>query len=538
MDEIDSRKIITGLVELGRNNRISRRKFIQTALTIGVTVTTATSLWSTEVAAQTPKKGGKLRIGKAHGQTSDSLDPGTWENGFMLSRGHAVNNYLTEVDATGSVIPELAESWEASADASTWTFKLRQDTTFHNGKEITADDVVDSVIFHRGEASQSAAKPIIQPVTEVKADGKHTVIFTLEAGNADFPFIMTDYHLPVLPANGDGTIDWQSGIGAGGYVQKNFEPGVRLDLEKDPNYWKSDRAHFDSVEQISIIDPASRTNALVSGEVDTIDRVDLKTVSLLQRMPGIRLNQVTGTQHFTFPMRTNIAPFDNNDVRLALKHAINREELVEKILQGFGEVGNDHPIGSGQQYYAAGLEQTSYDPERATEYLKKAGMEDLSVDLHVADAAYSGAVDAAVLFAEHAKPAGITINVVREPNDGYWSNVWNSKPFCACYWGGRPTADWMFSTAYASGVPWNDTVFEHERFNELLVSARAELDQNKRRDMYFEMQQILNREGGTITPMFASFVFATAENVGFNEPLASNWDMDGERSIERWWFNS
>ena len=170
--------------------------------------------------------------------------------------------------------------------------------------------------------------------------------------------------------------------------------------------------------------------------------------------------------------------------------------------------------------------------------LKKAGMDSLSVDLHVSDAAYSGAVDAAVLYAEHAKPAGISINVVREPNDGYWSNVWNSKPFCACYWGGRPTADWMFSTAYASGVPWNDTVFEHERFNELLVTARAELDQEKRLGMYFEMQQIMNREGGTIVPMFASYVFATSEKLGFVEPLASNWDMDGERSIERWWFNS
>ncbi len=536
MNDRDTQKIISGLLEQGRNKKISRREFMQTAVAVGTTITAASSLWSTGVEAQTPKKGGKFRIGKAHGQTSDALDPGTWENGFMLSRGYAVNGYLTEVTNESSVEPGLAENWEASDDASTWTFKLRPGVTFHNGKEVTAADVVDSINHHRGEASQSAAKPIVQPVTDVKADGKHTVVFELEAGNADFPFIMTDYHLAILPSNGDGTIDWQSGIGCAGYVQKNFEPGVRLDLDKNPDYWKSDRAHFDSVEQISIIDPASRTNALVSGEVDTIDRVDLKTVALLQRKPGIKLNQVTGTQHFTFPMRTNIAPFDNNDVRLALKYAIKREEIVEKILQGFGEVGNDHPIGSGQQFYAKDLEQTSYDPKRAKEHLKKAGMDSLSVDLHVADAAFAGAVDAGVLFAEHAKPAGININVVREPNDGYWSNVWNSKPFCACYWGGRPTADWMFSTAYASGVPWNDTVFENERFNELLVIARAELDTEKRRQMYFEMQQILNQQGGTIVPMFASFVFATSDKLGFVEPLASNWDMDGERSIERWWF--
>ena len=538
MNRKDTQKIISGLLRQGKNSEISRREFMQCMVAVGTTTTVASSLWSTKVLAQTPQKGGKFRIGKAHGQTSDALDPGTWENGFMLGRGYAVNNNLTEVANDGSVQPELAESWEASADATTWTFKLRQGTTFHNGKDVTANDVVASINHHRGDDSQSAAKPIVQPVTEVKADGDHTVVFTLEAGNADFPFIMTDYHLAVMPANEDGTLDWQSGIGSGAYVQKKFDPGVRLDLEKNPNYWKSDRGHFDSVEMISIVDPASRTNALVSGEVDVIDRVDLKTVNLLERKPGININQVTGTQHYTFPMRTDVAPFDNNDVRLALKYAIKREEIVEKILQGYGVVGNDHPIGSGQLNYAAELEQTTYDPERAKEHLKKAGMDSLAVDLHVADAAYSGAVDAAVLYAEHAKAAGISINVVREPNDGYWSNVWNSKPFCACYWGGRPTADWMFSTAYASGVPWNDTVFEHERFNELLVTARAELDQSKRFEMYFEMQQIMNREGGTIVPMFASYVFATSDKLGYEAPFASNWDMDGERSIERWWFNS
>lgn len=449
-----------------------------------------------------------------------------------------MNNYLTEVDENSGVKPEIAESWEASADASTWTFSLKKGVTFHHGKELTAEDVIASINHHRGQDSQSAAKPILSPIRDIKTDGSHTVVFNLESGNADFPFIMSDYHLPILPGNDDGSLDWQSGIGCGGYVQKTYDPGVRLDMERNPDYWKSDRAHVDEVELISIIDPASRTNALVSGEVDIIDRVDLKTVALLQRRPEITIHQTNGTQHYTFPMRTNIAPFDNIDVRQALKYAINREEILEKILQGYGVIGNDHPIGSATKFFAEGLEQTTYDPERAKDHLKQAGMESLSVDLHTADAAYPGAVDASVLFAEHAKAAGIDINVVREPNDGYWANVWNTKPFCACYWGGRPTVDWMLSTAYASGVPWNDTAFEHQRFNELLVAARAELDETKRAEMYFELQQILNREGGVIVPMFASYVFATSEKIGTSEKLASNFDLDGARFIERWWMNS
>ena len=99
--------------------------------------------------------------------------------------------------------------------------------------------------------------------------------------------------------------------------------------------------------------------------------------------------------------------------------------------------------------------------------------------------------------------------------------------------GGRPTADWMFSTAYEAGVPWNDAAWEHEKFNKLLKVARAELDESRRRAMYTEMQQIVRNEGGTIIPMFASYVFATSEKLALSDQIASNWDLDGERWMER-----
>ena len=167
-------------------------------------------------------------------------------------------------------------------------------------------------------------------------------------------------------------------------------------------------------------------------------------------------------------------------------------------------------------------------------YADKAGG-NIKVQLSAADAAFPGAVDAAVLYREHAAAAGIDIEVVREPNDGYWSNVWMKKPWCACYWGGRPTEDWMFSTAYKGGGSWNDTFWAHQRFDQLLIDARAETDQAKRRAMYFEMQQIVRDEGGVVVPMFANYVFAMADKVQHG-PLAGNWDMDGTKYIEKWWF--
>ena len=412
-----NRKAISTHIEDAKVKRISRRQFIQGVVAAGLTASAASTLYSTKVLAQSPVKGGKFRIGMGHGAISDTLDPATYENDMIIAMSHGKNNYLTEINSDSSLKPELAESFESTADASSWTFKLRK-VNFHSGKAVTAQDVIASINHHRGEDSQSAAKPLVLQIKEIKSDSPDTVTFNLAAGNADFPFTLSDYHFPILPANADGTLDWKSGDGCGAYVLKEFNPGVRVSLEKNPDYWKSDRGHFDSIEMISIIDPAARTNGLISGELDAIDRVDLKTVSLLKRNKNIVVHQVEGLLHYSFPMHTNVAPFDDVNVRLALKHAMNRQELVEKILQGYGTIGNDHPIASTQTHFNKNLPQTPYDPEKARDFLKKAGLDSLNVDLHVADAAFPGAVDAATLYAQQAEPAGITINVVREPNDG------------------------------------------------------------------------------------------------------------------------
>jgi peptide/nickel transport system substrate-binding protein len=505
------------------------------ALALGATVAGAELMMGTALAA-TPKKGGTLRLGIGHGSTTDSLDPATYENLYIQTQHGAVHNKLTVVGNTGALEPELAESWEASADARQWRFKLRRGVEFHNGKTLEAADVIASFNHHRGEESKSAAKPLVDPITEIEADGKDTVVFTLENGSADFPYLVSDYHMPIMPA-ADGKVDASAGIGAGGYTLESFEPGVRSTVKRFPNYWNEDRAHFDGAELLSIIDTAARTNALQTGKIDAMDRVDLKTVALLKRNKDIEIVETSGNAHYTFAMRTDTPPFDNNDVRLALKYALDREEILSKILRGHGYLGNDHPIGRGNRFLAKDLPQREYDVDKAKFHLKKAGMTDLKVELSAADAAFPGAVDAAVLYKEHAAKAGIDITVAREPNDGYWANVWMKKPWCAVYWGGRPTADWMFSMAYAAGVPWNDTFWEHARFNELLVQARAELDQAKRREMYAEMQRITRDEGGVVVPLFNNYVMGLSTKVG-HEKMGNNWSLDGFRAIERWWFTS
>ncbi len=511
--------------------QISRRSLLKTGAAAGVLAATGMPL-----RAQA-KKGGRLRLGLAGANTSDSWDGRTHSDSFMIMAAHGcVFDCLTEVGADGQLKGELAESWEASADAKTWTFKLRQGVTFHNGKAFGADDVIASLGMHTEEGAKSAAKPIVSSISEMKKINDHEIELTLAAGNADFPFLLSDYHILMFPA---GQIEEAiaKGIGTGMYEVVSFDPGVRFVGKRVASHYKDGSAGwFDEVEAIAINDSSARMNALMTGQVDAVNRVDVKTEALLKANPAVNIFEVTGNQHYTFPMLTGTDPYSNISVRKALKHAINREELVEKILQGHGKVANDHPIGPANQYYAADLEQNSYDPDKAKFYLKEAGMDSLSVDLSAANAAFSGAIDAAQLYQASAKAAGININVVQEPDDGYWSNVWLKKPWCACYWSGRATEDWMFSTAYESGVPWNDTNWENARFQELLLTARAELDSGKRRDMYTEMQMLMSSEGGTVIPMYANYVDAHSTKLTNSGTIGNVFQMDSSRLMERWWF--
>ncbi len=522
------------LLRLFEQNKISRRQFVSQAAALGLTAAISPALLSGVAKAAGPVKGGRLIMGCTGGSTTDSMDPATLTSNMNQNLNWQIRNNLVEIDHNLQPVPELAESWDASPDAKVWTFKLHKGIEFHNSKTMTAEDVIYSINHHRGEKSKSGAKALLTNIKDIKSNDPYEVIFELAGGSADFPFIMGDYHLPICPAGTTGQ-QWEDGVGSGPYILENWEPGVRAFAKRNPNYWKEGRGHFDEIETLSIVDTNARTNALKTGQINYMDRVELKTVHLMKRMPGINVTATTGTAHYTMPMLTDVKPYNDNNVRMALKLAVDRAELLKQILRGYGELGNDHPIAPVNRYFAKDLEQRGYDPDKAKFYMEKAGMLDHTFNLHAADAAFSGAVDAAIMVKEQAKKAGITINVVREPDDGYWSNVWMKKEWCMCYWGGRPTEDMMFTVAYAAGAPWNDTNWENKRFNELLVAARAELDTDKRAKMYAEMQEICRDDSGTILPMYNQMVEASSAKLAHG-PISGHMAMDGMRIAERWWM--
>jgi len=400
---------------------------------------------------------------------------------------------------------------------------------------VTAADAVASIQYHMGANSKSAAKSLVAAITDIKADGPNNVVITLREGSADFAAIMSDYHLVISPAKSDSTSDWQSGVRTGPFVYDRFTPGVSAKLKRNPNYHRSGMPYFDEVEFLALTDVAARTNALTTGETHFMSRCDLKTVHLLKRNQNVNVYELTGLGHYAFPMNTTVAPFDNVDVRKALKYAVDRQDIVNKIFLGYAAVANDNPIAPSIRYAIDPLPKHVYDIDKAKFHLKQAGLSNLKVAINVADAAFNGAVDTAVLYKEHAAKAGIDIEVVREPNDGYWDKVWLKKPWCATYWGGRVTCDWMFTTAYAEGAAWNETFWKHPKFNQLLLQARSETDDKKRADMYAEMQQLVHDDGGAVVLVFYKYVSAHSKKLAHGR-ISSVFDLDGLRIAERWWL--
>ena len=517
---------------------MNRRDFLQAGVrnvgAVGLLSTGSSLPFARPTRAASPKLGGTIRIGQSGGSVSDSLDPASFASGPIVTAMLAVCNNLAEIDTDGNAVPELAESFTPSADARVWTVPLRGDARFGDGRAVTAADVIASFNHHRGADSTSGAKALLTQIADIRADGPNTVIFELKSGNADFPFITADYHLIIMPAQPDGSLNWQSGLGTGGYTLEEHDPGVIVRLKRRDDYWKKGRGWFDTAELLTINDLTARQSALLTGEVDVINSVDRHVLHLLESQPNLSLVETTGTAHSAIPMFCDTPPFDDVNVRLALKHAIGRTELLEKILLGHGALGNDHPIAPTNRFHAADLEQRTYDPDKARYFLKKAGHTRLELTLSAADAAGTGSVDMAVLFREHAAAVGIDIDLVREPDDGYWTNVWLKKPFILSYWNGRPTEDLMFSTVYAGGAEWNESHWRNDRFDALLSAARTELNEDLRREMYREMQILCRDDGGTIVPMFLNYIDARNDRVAHG-PVASDRFLDGWKLIERWW---
>ena len=519
------------LATLARSGRLSRRDFLGRAAALGLGAAAAGSL-ATRAFAEVPVRGGVLRAGIQGGESTNTLDPALNLSQVMFNYCKQWGEFITRLTPDGGIEPMIAEELNPSPDGLVWTIKVRDGVEFHNGKTVTAEDVAATLARHADEESQSGALGILKGIVDIRTSGRE-VICTLDSPNADFPYILADYHLVVQPDGGRD--DPNAGISAGPYRVVDNEPGVIHTGERFENYWQLDRRGFaDRVEVLVINDTTARVAALQAGQVHIINRVEPSIVELVAASPGISIENVAGKGFYPTNMFCNTAPFDNHDLRMALKYAMNREEQLDKILRGYGEIGNDTPINSAYPLFSDDIEQREFDPDKAADHYRRSGHSGPIV-LRTSDVAFPGAVDSASLYAQSCAQAGIEIQVLREPGDGYWSDVWNVRPFSLSYWGGRPTQDQMFSTGYISSADWNDTRFFNEKFDQVVLAARAELDQDRRKALYRDASEIIRDEGGLIVPFFNQDIDGVnTDRVGGYEKSTQGATMDGYALCECW----
>jgi peptide/nickel transport system substrate-binding protein len=522
------------LIEHAIRRGASRRELLQMMLAGGVAMSSGIAVLgrATDAVAATPTSGGAFKAAGFSASTADTLDPAKSSLSTDYVRCSALYSRLTFIDTAGATQMELAESME-SPDAKVWTVKLRKGVTFHDGKDLTADDVVFSLKRHLDPSVGSKVAKIAAQISGVKAVDKSTVEITLAGPNADLPTILALHHFMIVA---DGTKDFSKGNGTGAFVLQSFEPGVRSTMTKNKNYWKSGKPYIDSFEFFAISDDNARVNALLSGDIQLAAGINPRSIRLIEGQTGFVLSKSNASNYTNLNMRLDMAPGNNKDFVAGMKYLVNREQILKSALRGLGDLGNDQPVFPGNIYRNNDIKPKAFDPDKAKFFFQKAGVMGQSIPVIASEAAGSS-VDIAMIVQAAAANIGLKLDVQRVPPDGYWDNYWLKAPVHFGNINFRPTPDILFSLLYSSEAPWNESHYKSEKFDKMLIEARGLLDQTKRKEIYGEMQAMVSEEAATVIPAYIAGVdAATAKLKGLEtNPLGG---MMGYAMAEYVWFSA
>ena len=418
---------------------------------------------------------------------------------------------LVRPAVSGEPEPNLAAEWSANEAATEWTFKLREGVKFHDGSDFEAADVVYSLEHIRDPEFDSPAASVIAMVETIAAVDRLTVKMTLSAPYADLPLQLMDYRIRMIPEGSADTIG-TTGIGTGPFILVTLDPEGTTVLKANPDYWEGPPG-VEIIEIIGIADAQARVQALLGGQIDVLGYGDLsgQQLALFESNPKFKVQSVPTGDWLGIVFRTDTEPFTDARLRKALRIATDRQALVDLVLgPGGGIVTCDHPVWTGDQYRAPFDCQPQV--EEAKRLLAEAGYADgIEFDLTTSniDPRF---ITLAEVYQQQVAKAGIKVNIIMAPSDGYWSEVWRKESVVTTRWGQRP-ADQILNEDYRGGAPWNETYWNRPDFDEMLDKARKELDFEKRRDLYHQLQRILYEEGGSLIPFHVNQAIATTARV-------------------------
>jgi peptide/nickel transport system substrate-binding protein len=474
----------------------------------GILTSGALSMLPRPALADTPKRGGNLRIGMLGGSSTDTLDAHVGVVQPDFCRNALLYSGLVSLDLDAKLVNGLAESLEPNATATEWTVRLRKGVKFHSGKSVTADDV--AYTFRRvGDPKKPlfGAGALAQVnLSDMKVMDSLTLRIPMNAPYATFPeSIAPIYFFAIVPVD----YDPMKPVGTGPFKYQSFTPGQQSVFTRFDDYWEDQQPYLDAVTVIDFSDDNAAFNALQGGIIDAYAYAPLSLAAQVSPTGPIKALVSQPGQWTPFTMRVDRPPYCDPNVRKAFRLLVDRKQMIQVALEGYGSVGND-VFSQWDHCYDTSLVRDR-DLDRAKYLLRKSGNEKLKVELVTSDIA-TGVMQAAQAFAEQAIDAGVTVNIRQVTPDVFYGPQYLQWPFAQDFWNYNPYLS-QVSQGYQKGAPYNETHWDDGNYNKLYRQALATLDQEKRCEIIHEMEAIDFESGGYIIWSYNKSVDLLAANV-------------------------
>jgi peptide/nickel transport system substrate-binding protein len=485
------------------------------ALLMGGSVLAACGSSSTTTQATTPassiKAGGNLRIGATGGGAKDVIDAHTATADTDIVRISSLYEPLAQPTADfKGVEMVLAESiTPVNGDAGVWDIRLRPGVEFHNGKTLSADDVIFSLkrIINPKNPGTGAASIGYVNLAGLKKLDPLTVRVPLTIKNSAFLDDLAQYFNTIVPVG----YDPKNPVGTAAFQYKSFTPGQQSVFTKFPHYWQTGQPKADQLTIIDFTDDTARVNALLGGQIDLADTLPTGLLGEIQSNSSYRvINNPSGSWQ-PFTMRVDQAPFNDVRVRQAFRLMVSRPQMTEQVLSGSGSVANDL-YGRYDPAYLSSVPQRHQDLAQAKSLLSAAGHSGLTVELVTAPV-FQGIPQAAQVFAQEAKGAGVNVTLRQLDSGTFYGPNYLSWTFAQDFWGPRR---YLSQVAQGSlpNSPFNECHWAKGndptsvKFRSLIAQARAEVDAAKRTALLQEAQMLEYNEGGYIIQYFSNYIGA------------------------------
>jgi peptide/nickel transport system substrate-binding protein len=480
-----------------------------------------------------PRRGGTLRLGTTGGGSSENIDGDAGGLNPDFARDAQLYEALLEVDANNVPTLALAEEVSPNADASMWTIRVRKGIEFHNGKELTIDDVIftfNRIVHNRLPAASSFSFVNLGGIRKLD---RYTMSLPMHAPYSILRWVLTgDGGVSIVPVG----YDPKKPVGTGAFKYKSFTPGVESVFTRNDNYWRSGEPYFDAVVITDYANETAQVNALLAGEIDCADQLSAASIRTVTA-GGKQARVWTGPGWVPITMNLDVAPFNDVRVRQAMRLIVDRPQMRELVYGGHGYLGNDI-FGRTDPEYDTSIPQRHQDIAQARYLLKKAGHENLTTTL-VTGPIKAGAVEMAQVFAQQAKSAGVTVNLDNITITAFYGPNYLKWPFSQDWWNGSP---YLVQASYSMvpTAPWDETHWASSsygpRYYSLFTQALRTVAEDRQAAIVHEMMQMDWNDGGYVIPMFNPVIVGQSsrlQGVAAQQRTASPWIQWQFRSL---WF--